>query len=233
VLRNTPFSAIADLRGKVFVQDEAAQVIGYLLDPREGNAILDACAAPGGKATHIAQITRNGSAITAVEEDEKRLKLLNDNIRSSGAHSVSAVRLDILDYRSVTPFDRILLDAPCSALGVIRRNPDVKYRHSPEALRKFGIKQLEILNHVSSLLKRGGTMVYSVCSTEPEETRDVIAGFLNNKKDFYIIDTILDVTLPEPFTRNLQELFNEEGFMITYPHVHHVDGFFAVRLGRK
>lgn len=233
VLNQTPFSAVADLRGKIFIQDEASQIMGHLLDPRPGDTILDACAAPGGKTTHLAQITRNAARILAVEKDTERMSLLSENIRMHHAESVQLRLMSILDFRSDDEFDRILLDAPCSALGVIRRNPDVKYRHSPEALRDFGRKQLEILTHVSAFLEKKGTLLYSVCSTEPEETLDVIESFLNNRRDFYIIDTVDDSTLPVPFQHSLKGLMSREGYFVTYPHIHNTDGFFAVRLGRK
>jgi len=217
------YKEIFFLKGLIMAQDEASQLISYLLDPRPGEKILDACAAPGGKATHIAQIMQDRGEVVAVDSDRKRMERLIENISNLGLSSIKAVHADILEYTAQEPFDRILLDAPCSSLGVIRRRPDVKYRHKPQDLLRFRTNQQKILRHVSKFLKPGGVMVYSVCSTEPEEGEEVIKEFLNESEDFYIIDTSL------PFLKG----FVKNGFLRTYPHIHDMDGFFGVRLCRK
>lgn len=217
------YKELSGLKDSFIVQDEASQLISCLLDPQPGERILDACAAPGGKATHVAQLMQDRGEIVAVEFDGKRVERLRENIGQFGISSIHVVQTDILNYSANEPFDRILLDAPCSALGVIRRNPDVKYRHSPQDLLRFRANQLNILRHVSQFLKPGGIMVYSVCSTEPEEGEDLIKEFLKESGDFYIIDTAL------PFLQGLIK----DGFLRTYPHVHDMDGFFGVRLCRK
>ncbi len=233
ILKDTSIHSIADILGSVFVQDEASQVISYLLDPKPEEFILDASAAPGGKSTHIAQITKNRSRIVAVENSIERLKVLKENIRTSGASSVEPVESDIFKFTSDTRFDRILLDAPCSALGVIRRNPDVKYRHTDADFERLHERQLNMLLHVSELLKKQGILVYSVCSTEPEETVDVIKEFLNIKRDFYIISNLDDIDIGKTYKENIGRLLTEEGYLLTYPHIHNMDGFFAIKLGRK
>ena len=217
------YKEIFSLKGLIVVQDEASQLISFLLDPQPGERILDACAAPGGKATHIAQMMQDRGEIVAVEFDRKRMERLRENISNLGLSSAKAIQADILEYSVDEPFDRILLDAPCSALGVIRRNPDVKYRHKPQDLLRFKANQINILRHVSKFLKPGGIMVYSVCSTEPEEGEEVIKEFLKESGDFYIIDTV------PPFLNG----FMKDGFLRTYPHVHDMDGFFGVKLCRK
>ncbi|MCL4476377.1 MAG: 16S rRNA (cytosine(967)-C(5))-methyltransferase RsmB [Nitrospirae bacterium] len=217
------YKEIFFLKGLIMVQDEASQLISYLLDPRPGERILDACAAPGGKTTHTAQLMQDSGEVVAVEFDRKRMERLRENIGHLGLSSIKAVQTDILEYSAKEPFDRVLLDAPCSALGVIRRNPDVKYRHKPQDLLRFKANQINILRHVSKFLKPGGIMVYSVCSTEPEEGEEVIKEFLKESGDFYIIDT------PLLFLKG----FIKDGFLRTYPHMHDMDGFFGVRLCRK
>lgn len=217
------YKEIFFLEGLVMVQDEASQLISYLLDPQPGERILDACAAPGGKATHVAQLMQDRGEVIAVDRDSKRMERLKENIQNHGLTSIMAVQADILKYSPVEPFDRIILDAPCSSLGVIRRNPDVKYRHKPQDLLRFRETQLKIIRHVSGLLKPGGVMVYSVCSTEPEEGEEVVKEFLKESGDFYIIDTV------PPFLNG----FMKDGFLRTYPHVHDMDGFFGVKLCRK
>lgn len=232
-LKNIPFSAIRPLKRKVFIQDEASQVISLLLNPLPGQIILDACAAPGGKTTHIAQITGDEARIIAVDNSRRRMDLLKENIENMGCTSIAPVLSDIQALGETNRFDRILVDAPCSALGTIRRSPDVKYRHDVNSIRLLGERQLEILLHTSSLLQKGGILMYSVCTTEPEETTEVIQKFLNIRRDFYIIDNILDIALPEPFRTTIESFFVKGGYMLSYPHIHGTDGFFAVRFGRK
>lgn len=217
------YKELSSFKGDVIAQDEASQLITYLLDPQPGERILDASAAPGGKTTHIAQLMLDNGEITAVDRDEERLKRLSDNVLTLGLSSIKIVHADIADYTPEYRFDRILLDAPCSALGVIRRNPDVKYKHNEKDLIAFKTRQLSMLRKVSGLLKSGGILVYSVCSTEPEEGEDVIKEFLKDSEDFYIIETS-----PHPVRE-----FMRDGFLRTYPHRDDMDGFFGVRLGRK
>jgi 16S rRNA (cytosine967-C5)-methyltransferase len=116
-----------------------------------------------------------------------------------------------------------MLDAPCSALGVIRRNPDIKYRRKPEDLKEFMKKQVAMLRAAARMLNPGGSIVYSVCSTEPEEGEEVVKEFLKDSEDFYIIDITL------PFLKG----FMTEGLFRTYPHIHNMDGFFGVRLCKR
>ncbi len=217
------YDELSFLRGLFIVQDEASQLVSHLLAPARGERVLDACAAPGGKATHIAQIMADSGEIIAVEADSRRIPRLNENIRTLGISSVRVVHADITETGELGSFDRILVDAPCSATGVIRRNPDVKYRHREEDLAAFASKQLQILEAASRLLRPNGTMVYSVCSTEPEEGEEVVSGFLKTEGEFRMIDAealfLRDVT--------------GSRFFRTYPHRHAMDGFFGVRLCKK
>lgn len=212
-----------------FIQDEASQLIAYLLDPYPEMTVLDACAAPGGKTIHIAELMEDKGELLAFEVSDKRIRQLKDNIKMSGLQSIKVILGDIVKpHRYLKPnyFDRILLDAPCSSIGVIRRNPDVKYRHCPKDLKVFQRKQLNMLLHLFKLLKPGGKMVYSVCSTEPEEGEDVIRAFLQKTALFCNIEPAISKGL------NLRDFCNndEKGFTFyrTYPHRHKIDGFFAV-----
>lgn len=233
LLHGTPYPAIADLKGRIYVQDEAAQLIGHLVNPQEGDLILDACAAPGGKSTHLAQLTANRARIVALDKDPARVQILRENVLVQHAHSVEVREGDVGGFGNHMAFDRVLVDAPCSALGVIRRNPDVKFRHSPQAISEFGRTQLRVLTDSSRLLKSGGLIVYSVCTTEPEETVEVVERFLHNNRNFYIISVVHDISLPEPFLRTLKGLMEKTGYFFTYPHLHSTDGFFAARLGKR
>ena len=209
------------------VQDEAAQIVTYLLGPVPGERILDACAAPGGKATHIAALMEDTGEVVAVEADQKRTEQLKENVARSGLKSIRIVQGNVkaLDTTGSPLFDRILLDAPCSAIGVIRRNPDVKYRHSVQDLARFRENQISLLKSVSGLLKSGGIMVYSVCSTEPEEGEEVIKVFLQANPNFSIIKSDHDFLAPFEVPAK-----NSGVFYRTFPHKHNMDGFFAAIL---
>jgi len=210
-------------QGLFMIQDEASQLIPYLLGPQPGERVLDACAAPGGKTTHIAQMMNDEGDIVATEKDHARTAQLRDNVSSLGLRSIRILNTDVEELREPEAFDRILLDAPCSATGTIRRNPDVKYRHRVADLLQFGEKQSRLLQSVSGLLKKGGTLVYAVCSTEPEEGEQVIDNFLKTNPEFRIIEADAP-GLKALMTRDL---------LRTFPHKNNMDGFFAVSLCRK
>lgn len=212
---------------KYFVQDEAAQLVTYLLNPLPYERVLDACAAPGGKTTHIAQMMKDSGEIIAVESEEKRIRQLEENVSRLGIKSIKIVHGDVKSL-DIGQFDKILLDAPCSSIGVIRRNLDVKYRHNEKDLRRFKETQVNMLKAVSRLLKTGGLMVYSVCSTEPEEGEEVIKEFLHGNPDFSIIRGDHDFLAPF-------EVLDKDGhlFYRTSPHKHNMDGFFFIRLLKR
>ena len=209
-------------------QDEAAQLAGFLLAPMPGEKVLDACAAPGGKTTHIAGIMKDRGEIIALDADRQRIGRIEDNVSRLGITSVSVAQEDITDknstvFRRPGYFDRILLDAPCSSLGVIRRNPDVKYRHSEEGLARSGQKELGMLRAAANALKKGGALVYSTCSTEPEEGEMVINSFLSKGDEFYMDKDMPEFLLP----------FSADGFLRTYPHRQDMDGFFMAKLRKR
>ncbi|OGW25047.1 MAG: 16S rRNA (cytosine(967)-C(5))-methyltransferase [Nitrospirae bacterium GWC2_42_7] len=223
ILKDISYDDISFAKGLFFVQDEASQLISYLLDPKPGEKILDACAAPGGKTTHIAQLMKDNGEILAVEKDPERIPMLKENIMNLDIKSVRIINSSLFELKDNEEFDRILVDSPCSATGVIRRNPDIKYKHRAKDLSEYGSKQKKLLLSASKHLRKNGTLVYSVCSTEPEEGEDVINEFLKTADDFRIIDT--DVSFLDHFMN--------KGFFRTYPHKHNMDGFFGVKLCRK
>jgi 16S rRNA (cytosine967-C5)-methyltransferase len=224
VLRDVrSYQDLSFARGLFLVQDEASQLVTYLLAPEPGERVLDACAAPGGKTTHIAQLMNDKGEIIAAEKDPVRIRRLRENVETLGIRSVRIINADVMDLMNSGVFDRILLDAPCSATGVIRRNPDVKYRHTPRDLAGFRAKQVELLGAVSRLLAEKGRLVYAVCSTEPEEGEEAVGEFLKSSEHFRIIEA--DVSQKGNFL--------ERGFFRTYPHRHDMDGFFGVSLCKK
>jgi 16S rRNA (cytosine967-C5)-methyltransferase len=220
------FADLNFVRGLFAVQDEASQLITYLLDPKPDERVLDTCAAPGGKTSHIAQCMQDKGSIIAVEKDTKRIFSLEENLNSLGIGSVEIKNADISSLKDtdIGKFDKILVDAPCSSIGVIRKNPDVKYKHTEADLSNNRTKQAGLLKTASGFLAETGTLVYSVCSTEPEEGEQVVLEFLKRATDFRIIEDAKQEFL-HPFMKS--------GFFRTYPHKHNMDGFFGVALCRN
>lgn len=217
------YQDIAGFHGMFAVQDEASQLISHLLSPCQGERVLDACAAPGGKTTHIAQLMKDQGDIVAVEKDPLRTFMIEENIRSLGIRSVQLLQSDVTEIQITERFDRILLDAPCSSTGVIRRHPDVRYRHTEKDMVAFANKQIHLLAAVAQFLKKNGRLVYSVCSTDPLEGENVIRDFLKTAGEFRIIRAGQEFLTP----------FVKNGFFRTYPHKHAMDGFFGVILCKK
>lgn len=220
------FRDLADALAMPYVvQDEAAQLVGYLVNPSPGQRVLDACAAPGGKATHLAELMGDSGEVIAMDLDDARLQMLRETLVRLGLKSVTARVANALTCRDDRQFDHVLVDAPCSALGTIRRNPDIRYRITAADLDRLQVTQQRMLANLARLVRPGGTLVYAVCSTEPEEGEMVIRRFLQEQPDFSIIEG--DFPFFEPFACR-----DEGGFVgyRTFPHRHGMDGFFAVRM---
>jgi 16S rRNA (cytosine967-C5)-methyltransferase len=179
------FPANALSLGHCYIQDPSTVIACQLLDPKPGEQILDACAAPGGKTGYIAELMKNRGVIVACERDRDRLQILEDNIARLGAGIVRSFRHDWTDghipkeIASMAPFDRMLVDAPCSNSGVMRRRVDVRWRVRPKDLTRMPHQQFEIAQAAISLLKPGGVVVYSTCSLEPEENEQVVESLLS------------------------------------------------------
>lgn len=216
-------------QGSFQVQDEAAQLVSLVLSPRPGERILDACAGLGGKTGHLAQLMQNSGEIVAVDKNAAKLAKLRLEMQRLGIAIVSTWQQDLekpSGQKNIKPFDRILLDAPCSGLGTLRRNPDIKWMASKQNLKRYSKRQLELLDCTACLIKDSGIIVYAVCSSEPEENEDVINTFLKNHSDF-VIDKGNDTHL-EAFNA----FMDTDGFFRTYPKHSRLDGFFFVRLRR-
>ena len=179
---NLPTAALDS--GQCYIQDPSTAMACQLLDPKPGEKILDACAAPGGKTTYLAQLIQNRGLIIACDRDRKRLQILKDNIGRLGTTIVRAIRHDWArddppeEILSIAPFDRVLLDAPCTNTGVMRRRIDVRWRLRPEDFSRMSNEQLIISRAVLRLLKPGGILVYSTCSLEREENEQVVSRLL-------------------------------------------------------
>jgi 16S rRNA (cytosine967-C5)-methyltransferase len=170
--------------GHCYIQDPSTAIACELLDPQPGETILDACAAPGGKTGYLAELMDNRGSIMACDRDSERLHLLDDNLMRLGVESVRSARQDwtkqgiAQEIVAEAPFDRILVDAPCSNTGVIRRRVDVRWRLTPKDFRRMQERQIEIVRATVPLLKPGGILVYSTCSLEQEENEDVVHQLL-------------------------------------------------------
>lgn len=212
------------------VQDEGAQLISLLADPRPGERVLDACAGLGGKTGHMARLMENRGQIVAADRDGAKLERLGREMARIGVVNVTPMVLDMLappDLKAAGIFDRILADCPCSGTGVIRRNPDTRWRLSERDLPRLQQKQVAMLVNLAGSLRNGGVLVYAVCSMEPEENEAVVRGFLNIRKDFDIEGSAAEVF---PAAAGLVD---KEGFFRTRPWPHGMDGFFGVRLKRR
>ncbi len=224
---HTPiFSHESFRKGFFQVQDEAAQLVTFLLDPKPGERILDACAGLGGKTGHIAQEMKNEGNVLAVDINPNKQAKINKEMKRLGISIVETRTKDICEpmgSESIGKFDRALLDAPCSGLGVLRRNPDIKWRSSVDRIKKAKAIQIQLLDNISRYVKPSGILVYSVCSMEPDENEDVVDVFLKMHPDF-VIDKKFD-----RLHQNSAFPVIEDGFLRTLPHIHNMDGFFAVR----
>lgn len=214
-------------QGHFQVQDEAAQLISCVLSPQPGEHVLDACAGLGGKTGHMAQLMQNAGSITALDSDPGKLTSLAAEMVRLGVRIVSTRAQDLAHPAAPLPaasFDRILLDAPCSGLGVIRRDPDIKWDASRRHLGRFRSLQVNLLNAASDLLKPGGTLVYAVCSLEAEENEGVVTPFLEEHPQFHIADNFSHL----PF--DIRPFLDQNRFIRTWPHKHQMDGFFCACL---
>ena len=220
------------------VQDEAAQLVTYLLNPQPGETILDACAGLGGKTGHIAQQMKNQGHILALDKDGEKLSRLRAEMDRLGVSIVETYVCDLNEKLTELPsnvpeFDRILLDAPCSGLGVLRRNPDIKWFMSEKELPRYKERQIKFLDTLAHLVKPSGIMVYAVCSTEPEENELVVTDFLHQHPEYEIINLKYRISNKSQMINSKSQInpksqIPNSKFMKTFPHIDNMDGFFAV-----
>jgi 16S rRNA (cytosine967-C5)-methyltransferase len=172
-------------KGFFYIQDPSTLLAVRELDVKPGQTVLDLCAAPGGKTTFIAQLMQNRGKIFAQDNDEERLELVRENYLRLGITNVdvSLAPNHIIEKPSLR-FDRILVDAPCSNTGVMRRRVDLRWRIEPEEIARLRQEQLDLLRRAAPRLKPGGSLVYSTCSLEPEENQEVVERFLEEHKQF-------------------------------------------------
>lgn len=205
------------------VQDSSAQLVSHLLDPQPDHVVIDACAAPGGKTTHIAELMGDRGKIWACDRIASRLKKLKDNAQRLQLHSIEVCTGDSRNFPQFTNCaDRILLDAPCSGLGTLHRRPDIRWRTTLETVQELSVLQGELLAEAATWVKPGGVLVYATCTLHPQENEEVIQSFLENHPHWQIEP----LSSESPFTA----FSTPQGWLKVWPHRHQMDGFFIVKL---
>jgi 16S rRNA (cytosine967-C5)-methyltransferase len=194
-------------------------MVTEILDPQPGERILDMCAAPGSKTTHMAEKMNNQGTIIARDVSDKKLQKIRENADRLGISIIHPEVSDglILDPNAVASYDRVLLDAPCSGLGIIRRKPEIRFRRLPEDIAALVKLQTQLLENASHYVKQGGVLVYSTCSVDPDENDGVIKSFLAANPQYKLIHT--------PWS-------DGDGLVRLYPSVHQTDGFFIAKMVR-
>ena len=213
-------------QGLFQVQGEASQLIPYILDPRPGERILDGCAAPGGKTTHIAELMEDRGEVIATDLSARGLEKLKQNVRRLTVTSVQPFLVDLqkgLTGALAAPYDRILVDAPCSGLGTLRSHPEAKWHREERDIQRLSRLQKKILRRAAGYLKPGGVLVYSTCTLTREENEVVVEDFLDREKNWALES--VEGYLP----REARHLIRGKYFL-ALPHRHDTDGFFAARM---
>jgi 16S rRNA (cytosine967-C5)-methyltransferase len=220
--------AAAALAGTFFVQDEASQLVSLAVGARPGERVLDVCASPGGKTLAMAADMRDTGVLVAGDARARRMRLLGDTVRVGGAACVRLVRVPADGGLPFAPrFDRVLVDAPCSGLGTIRRDPDIRWRRTEGDLAAFARDQLTLLSRAAAVVRPGGRLVYATCSSEPDENEAVAGAFLAAMADFTPLD--LRRCGPAP----LADVCDEEGRLRTLPFTHGLEAFYAATFVRR
>ena len=225
VTRGNPLRRLPD--GLVFVQDEASQLVAEVVAASPGERILDLCASPGGKTVAMAADMTDVGTIIASDVRPKRLTLLQEMISTADTRCASVVRVPQtgpLPFRA--RFDAVLVDAPCSGLGTVRRDPDIRWRRHEPDLPALARDQLALLMRAADVVRPGGRLVYATCSSEPEENDGVVASFIANRRDFHIIDLHQARAVLAP-------LVDAQGFFRTLPSAHGLEAFYAALLIRS
>ncbi len=210
--------------GQVYLQDEASQLVAGVLRAEPGHRVLDLCAAPGSKTTQIADATSDSATIVASDVHEHRLRTVIHTAKSHGLSSIHCVALDGLQALPLAEnaFDRVLVDAPCSGTGTLRRNPEIRWRISPADIQDLSQRQKQLLFNAAGTVKPGGRLIYSTCSVEIDENEDVRQTFLENNQSFRPTELQLDPVL-----------LTSSGAARTWPHRDGTDGFFICAFERK
>ncbi|MDB5765623.1 MAG: Ribosomal small subunit methyltransferase [Collimonas fungivorans] len=216
--------------GAIEVQDEGSQLLAQIVGAKRGEMVVDFCAGAGGKTLALGATMRNTGRLYAFDVSEKRLAKLKPRMARSGLSNIHPVLIahenDGKVKRLAGKIDRVLVDAPCSGLGTLRRNPDVKWRQTPEAIAEMNVKQIAILSSAARLVKSGGRLVYGTCSLLDEENEAIAAQFLASHEDFSLVP-MKDVLAEQKIELEMGD------YLKLLPHQHQTDGFFAAVFVRK
>ncbi len=208
------------------IQDSSAQLVTHLLDPQPDEVIIDACAAPGGKTTHIAELMGNTGRVLALDKTASRLKKLQQNLDRLQLDTIEILTGDSCGFSELTDTaDRVLLDAPCSGLGTLHRRADARWQKTPAQIRELAQLQAKLLSNTASWVKPGGVLVYATCTVCSIENEDIILPFLKTHPDW-------EIELP-PADSPLASLVSDPGWIKVWPHRQQMDGFFMVKLRRR
>ncbi|MGH7824622.1 MAG: 16S rRNA (cytosine(967)-C(5))-methyltransferase RsmB [Candidatus Binatia bacterium] len=214
--------------GRFQVQGEASQLVSYLVAPKPGERILDACAAPGGKTTHMAELMNDAGEIIAADISAKSLKKMAANVERLGLKSIRTFQADLTEQLFEPfnrPYGRILVDAPCSGLGTLRSHPETKWNRGKSAIKRLSQLQKRILVQTAGYVRPGGVLVYSTCTLSKEENENVVESFLADHKEFVLNGAA--GYLPETAREMVRG-----SYFLSLPHLHNTDGFFAARMTR-
>ncbi len=209
------------------VQDSSAQLVSLVVDPQPGELVIDACAAPGGKTTHLAELMHDQGTVWACDRSPSRLKKVHQN--AERLH-LKTIHICAGDSRELTEFvgkgDRVLVDAPCSGLGTLHRHADARWRQTPESVNELAALQLQILQQASTWVKPDGRLVYATCTLHPQENEAVVQAFLNQHPHWHLESPLVE-SAAHAFTTT-------QGWLKVLPHQHQMDGFFiaCLRQGR-
>ncbi len=208
------------------IQGEASQLVTYLVSPLSGERILDACAAPGGKSTHVGEFMKDEGELVAIDISARGIAKIRENAARLGLKSLRVLSADAsaeLADKFRKPYDRVLVDAPCSGLGTLRGHPEIKWHRDENDIRRLSRLQSKILSRVAGYLKPGGVLVYATCTLSREENEEIVESFLAHHKEFELEDAAR--YLPGQATHMVREKY-----FVALPHRDNTDGFFAARM---
>jgi len=210
--------------GLFTIQDSSAQLVTEFLNPQPQESIFDACAAPGGKTTHIAELIGDDGLVVACDNIKSRLDKIKQNVSRLGLNSVRVIEGDSSIIELEQKFDKILIDAPCSGLGTLHKRPDIRWQQKPEKIAKLAEKQLAILSNMAKWVKDDGCMVYATCTLNPMENEQVVDTFLQSHPSWYIVAEKNNLMGKFPIT--------SKGAIKIFPHRQQMDGFFMIKLAK-
>lgn len=218
--------------GLFTVQDESSQLVAHIVAPKPGQRVLDACSAPGGKATHLAQMMDNKGEILAFDIHSHKTELIDQLAFRLGIGIIHVHSGDARDLPGVKlcSQNHVLVDAPCSGLGVLRRRADLRWQKAEQDMKNFPPLQLAILERAASCVEVGGDLVYSTCTTEPEENFELVKSFRTAHPEFEPVDLREDIPFVLDNTRDIQQV--SKGMLQLLPHLHGMDGFFLAKFRR-